>query len=62
MERSALMETAAENDEELMEKVILEEELTPEEMIKGLSLGIADASAVPVLCGSALEGKGVRLM
>ena len=62
LERSALMETAAENDEELMEKVIMEETLTPEEIVKGLSLGVADTSAVPVLCGSALEGKGVKLL
>lgn len=62
LERAALMETAAENDEELMEKVIMEEELTPEEIVKGLSIGIADSSAVPVLCGSALEGKDVRLL
>ena len=62
LEHAALMETAAENDEELMEKVIMEEELTPEEIIKGLSIGIADASAVPVLCGSALDFRGVRLL
>ncbi len=62
LEHGALMETAAENDEELMEKVIMGEELTPEEIIKGLGLGVADASATPVLCGSALDFKGVRLL
>lgn len=62
LERAALMETSAENDEELMEKVIMGEELTPEEIIKGLGLGVADSSAVPVLCGCALDLKGVRLL
>ena len=62
LEHAALMETAAENDEELMEKVIMGEELTPEEIIKGLGLGVADSSAVPVLCGCALDLKGVRLL
>lgn len=62
LEHAALMETAAENDEELMEKVIMGEELTHDEMIKGLALGVADSSAVPVLCGSALDLKGVRLL
>ena len=62
LEHGALMETAAENDEELMEKVIMGEELTHDEIIKGLSLGVADASATPVLCGCALDFKGVRLL
>ena len=62
LERAALMETAAENDEDLMEKVIMEEELTPEEIIMGLALGVKDSSAVPVLCGSAIDLKGVRLL
>ena len=62
LEHSALMEIAAENDEELMEKVIMGEELTHDEIIKGLGLGVADSSAVPVLCGSALNLKGVRLL
>ncbi len=62
LEHAALMETAAENDEELMEKVIMGEELTHDEIIKGLGLGVADSSAVPVLCGCALDLKGVRLL
>ncbi len=62
LEHAALMETAAENDEELMEKVIMGEELTGDEIIKGLGIGVADSSAVPVLCGCALDLKGVRLL
>lgn len=62
LERSSLMETAAENDEELMEKVFGAESLTSEEIVKGLSLGVSDASATPVLCGSAVDFKGVRLL
>lgn len=61
-QHSFLMETAAENDEELIEKVIMGEELEPDEIIRGLKIGVADSSAVPVLCGSAVDYKGVRLL
>lgn len=56
------METAAENDEDLIEKVIMGEDLEPDEIIRGLKIGVADSSAVPVLCGSAVDYKGVRLL
>lgn len=57
--REILVEAAAENDEELMEKFFSGEALSDDELIKGISLGVADGSTIPVLCGSALDGRGV---
>lgn len=58
--KDALNEAIAETDEELMEKFFGGEEFTPEEIRKGLRLGIADGSIVPVFCGSALNNQGVQ--
>ena len=55
--RSRLIEAAAENDEELLEKYFAEEELTTDEIIKGLLEGVYSGSTVPVCGGSALESK-----
>ncbi|MBR4635611.1 MAG: elongation factor G [Clostridia bacterium] len=57
--REALMEAAAEGDEELMMTYLDTMELSQEEIIRGLSLGIADGSATPVCCVSALPNTGV---
>ncbi len=57
--RSRIIEAAAENDEELLEKYFEEGELTVEEIIKGLLIGVRSGSTIPVMCGSALEQKGV---
>jgi len=48
-----LLEAIAETDETLMEKFFGDEELTPEEMTRGLRTSIANGSLVPVLCGTA---------
>ena len=58
--RDALNEAIAETDEELMEKFFGGEEFTAEEIAKGLRLGIADGSIIPVFCGSALNNQGVQ--
>ena len=57
--RNRIIEAAAENDEELLEKYFSGEELTVEEIIKGLLIGIRSGATIPVMCGSALEQKGV---
>ncbi|MDD6204037.1 MAG: elongation factor G [Firmicutes bacterium] len=57
--RNRIIEAAAENDEELLEKYFGGEELTVEEIIRGLLIGIRSGATVPVMCGSALEQKGV---
>ena len=58
--REKLVEAAAEYDESLMEKFIMEEELTPEEIIKGIRKGCIACKTVPVVCGSSLKNKGVQ--
>ena len=49
----ALVESAAENDDELLEKFFGGEELTADEIKLGLRKGIALGSTIPVLGGSA---------
>ncbi|MCL2702943.1 MAG: elongation factor G [Defluviitaleaceae bacterium] len=57
--RNVLEEAVAGSDEELMEKFIMEEPLTAEEIIKGLKAGLKDRSVTPVLCGAATQGIGI---
>jgi elongation factor G len=58
----ALMESIAESDEELMDKFLETDSLSPEELSKGLKLGIANGSITPVLCGVAGKGVGVTTL
>jgi len=58
--REALVENAAANDEELMEKFFEGEELSKEDILKGLLEGIAQCDVVPVFAASALQNLGVR--
>ena len=57
--KASLMETAAENDEGLLDKFFEEGSLTREETIKGIRLGIASVNTIPVMAGSALTNRGV---
>ncbi|MBS7263456.1 MAG: elongation factor G [Eubacteriales bacterium] len=57
--RQEIMESAAENDEELLEKYFETSELSDEEIARGISLGVAAHSTVPVVAGSALQNRGV---
>ncbi len=54
-----LTEAAAEADEELMEKYLETFELSREEMLKGLSVGVRDGVITPVTCVSAAQNIGV---
>jgi len=60
--RHHLLEAAAMADEELMEKYLAEEPLTEEEIRRALRKGTLSGKITPVLCGSALRNKGVRLL
>lgn len=60
--REALIENAAANDEELMEKFFGGEELSKDDILKGFSLGIAQADIVPVFAASATQGAGVEAL
>lgn len=54
--KAVFAEAVASTDEELMEKFFEGEELTKEEKIKGVSLGMADGSIIPVFALSGLTG------
>ncbi len=58
--RLQLIEAAAESEDELIVKYLEGEELTEEEIRRGLKARIADRSVVPVLCGSATANVGVQ--
>ncbi|MGN0216671.1 MAG: elongation factor G [Prevotella sp.] len=59
----ALVEAAAENDEELMEKFFEEETLTEDELRMGIRKGLVTRSIFPVFCVCAGKDMGVlRLM
>ncbi len=57
--RNIIIEAAAQSDEELMEKYFEGEELTKDEIIKGLKIGVLGDEIIPVLCGSAIKNIGV---
>lgn len=63
MLRQLLIESVAEADDDLMEKFFADEPFTDEEIIRGLSHGIAGRKVFPVLCGSSatLFGMGILL-
>ena len=55
-----LVETAAENDESLMEKFFEEETLSEDEMREGIRKGLVTRSIYPVFCVCAGKDMGVR--
>lgn len=60
--RRTLVEAAAESDEELMMKFLEGEELTQEEIIKGIKAGCLAMTITPMLCGSSFKNKGTEKM
>ena len=60
--RNAIIEAAAQTDEELMEKYFGGEELSREEIIKGLRLGVVAGDVAPVLCGAAVKNIGIDVL
>ncbi len=60
--RTKMVEAVAETDEELLEKFMMEEEFTEEEIRTALRKGTIDGSIMPMLCGSAFKNKGVQLL
>ena len=58
----AVMEAAAEGDDELMEKFLETMELTPDEIRKGLRKATIAMKCTPVLCGSSYKNKGVQML
>ncbi len=60
--RHDLFEKLADHDESLMEKFVLEEEPSVEELHRAIRLATLSGLGVPVLCGSAFKNKGVQLL
>jgi len=58
--RELMLETAAEQDEELLEKYLETHDLSSEEIIRGIRKGTISCSLVPVFCGTSLKNKGVQ--
>ena len=57
---SQIVEIAAEQDDELMEKYFAEGDLSVEEIKKGLRKATLAMKVTPVLCGSSYKNKGVQ--
>ena len=60
--REKMIESAAEANEELMNKYLEGHNLSPEEIKRGLRLRTIAGEIVPMLCGSAFKNKGVQAM
>ncbi|MCC7215994.1 MAG: elongation factor G, partial [Burkholderiales bacterium] len=60
--REKMIESAAEANEELMNKYLEGGELTVDEIKRGLRLRTIAGEIVPMLCGSAFKNKGVQAM
>lgn len=60
--RETMIERAADFDETVMEKYLSGEELTEADIIKGLRAGVRESKLYLVMCGTALQNKGVQLV
>ncbi|MBP7057894.1 elongation factor G [Candidatus Gracilibacteria bacterium] len=60
--RKKLVEKVAENNEDLTDKFLNGEEISEEEIVKGLRHATVKNLLYPVLCGSSLANKGVQMM
>jgi elongation factor G len=60
--REKMVEAAAEANEELMNKYLETNELSVDEVKKGIRIRTINNEIVPMLCGSAFKNKGVQAM
>ena len=58
--RAKLIEAVSETDDSLMEKFFAGEELTEEEIKKGIKAGCLRMTITPMLCGTAFKNKGIQ--
>ncbi|NLK66062.1 MAG: elongation factor G [Campylobacteraceae bacterium] len=58
--REKLVEAIAETDDKLMEKYFSGEELSIEDIKKGIKKGCLSLKLVPMMCGTAFKNKGVQ--
>lgn len=57
--QASLTETAAENDDALLDKFFGEGSLSKDEIIHGIRKGIYNVNTIPVMAGSALQNRGI---
>jgi elongation factor G len=60
--RSALIDVVSNFDDNVMERYVSEQEITAEDLRKGLRMATIASELVPVLCGSAFKNKAVQPM
>jgi elongation factor G len=60
--RDKLLETVAENDDEMMELYLAGEEPTEEQLVAAIRRATIASTITPVLCGTAFKNKGVQPM
>ena len=58
--REMLLESVSMHDDSITEKILSEEEITSEEIVKALRKITIEMKGTPVLCGSAFKNKGVQ--
>lgn len=56
--KEALMELIAETDDKILDKYFNGEELTAEEIQKGITIGMQQGDIIPVICGSTINNIG----
>jgi elongation factor G len=60
--RVQLIESIADHDESLMEKYLMEEEISEDEILAAIRKATIAKDITPVMCGTALKNKGVQAM
>ncbi|MGO9151325.1 MAG: elongation factor G [Acidimicrobiales bacterium] len=60
--RHALIDVVSNFDDNVMERYVAEQEITPEDLRKGIRTATIASELVPVLCGSAFKNKAVQPM
>jgi elongation factor G len=60
--RKLMIESIADFNDELMEKYLMEEEISAEEIEEAIRLATLANEITPVMCGTALRNKGVQVM
>ena len=60
--RVQMLEAIADHDESLMEKYLMEEEITEDEILTAIRKATIAKDITPVMCGTALKNKGVQVM
>ncbi|MCC5914306.1 MAG: elongation factor G [Balneolaceae bacterium] len=60
--RKIMLEAIADHDDELMEKYLMEEEISEDEINNAVRKATLARDITPVLCGTALKNKGVQIL